>query len=123
MVLALKLAPEKFEILNLAAYGIFIGGPLILLTAQYIARQSKLVASANFYLTLALLVMAIGVDAFLVEPHWLETTYMTVETNKLTAPVKIAVISDIQIDQAGDYERDVLKKVMDEKTDLIFDAR
>ena len=120
LVLAVKLAPEKFEILNLASYGVFIGGPLVLLAAHFIARSGKLIASAQFYLLLALLVMAIGVDAFVVEPHWLQTTYMTVKTKKLTRSIKIAVISDIQIDQAGDYERGVLKKVMDEKPDLIL---
>jgi len=120
LIFAWKLAQDAFEIMDLAAYGVFIGGPLILSSAACLARKHKLTITSNFYFFLALLVVAIGVDAFFIEPHLLQTTYLTVETSKLERPIKIAVISDIQMDSVSDYERGVLNKVMAEKPDLIL---
>ncbi len=120
VIFAFKLAQDVFEIMNLAAYGVFIGGPLILASAAYQARKNRFVLTTNFYYFLALLVVSIGIDAFLVEPHLLQTTHLTMETSKLVRTIKIAVISDIQMDSVSDYERGVLNKVMAEKPDLIL---
>ncbi|MBU6451356.1 MAG: metallophosphoesterase [Cyanobacteria bacterium REEB67] len=120
LLFAVQLAPEAFEIVNLAAYGIFIGGPIILLIAVYTARRGKLLISAGFYLFLALLVVAVGIDAFLVEPHLLENSYQTIKSDKIKKPIKIAVLSDLQTDHVNSYDQEALKRVLAEKPDLIL---
>jgi uncharacterized protein len=120
LLFAVQLAQEAFEIVNLAAYGIFIGGPIILLIAVYTARRGKLMFSAGFYLFLALLVVAIGIDAFLVEPRLLENSYQTISSDKITKPIKIAVVSDLQTDHVNAYDENALKRVLAEKPDIIL---
>jgi predicted MPP superfamily phosphohydrolase len=111
---------EPFEAINLLAIGVFIFGPLFLLMAFMVARRSGEKIIATIALSLALLVVAIGIDAFVIEPKWLDVTFITLKSAKITRPVKIAVLSDLQTDQVGDYERKAIEKVMAEKPDLIL---
>ena len=62
----------------------------------------------------------IGLDAFLVEPRWIEVTRVTIPTTKLQAPVRVAVVADLQTDAPGQYEERVLEMVAKEKPDLIL---
>ena len=63
--------------------------------------------------------MLVGVDAFFIEPNWLETTRMTLTSDKVPKKVKIVIVSDIQTDHVGDFEKQVLNQVMQEKADMI----
>ncbi|MBS1993433.1 MAG: metallophosphoesterase [Cyanobacteria bacterium SZAS LIN-3] len=119
---AILIAPDLFEVPNLGCYGVFICGPVLLAISQYTARKGGRPRIANLFTSMALLLVAIGIDAFLVEPHWLEVTHRTVTTEKLKKPVKIAVIADIQTDSVGQYEREILDIVRNEKPDLILFA-
>lgn len=111
---------EAFEAINLLAIGVFIFGPLFLVVAFMVARKSGAKAMASIALGLALLVVAIGIDAFIIEPKMLEVSHVTVNSAKVTKPVKIAVLSDLQTDKVGDYERKAVEIVMAEKPDLIL---
>jgi predicted MPP superfamily phosphohydrolase len=68
----------------------------------------------------AVSLVAIGVDAFFIEPQWLEVTHYEIRSDKIGKPLRIAVLADIQTDDVGEYERDVLRRAMEEKPDLIL---
>src|SRR5205814_5543413 len=70
--------------------------------------------------TLAGLLALVAVDAFLIEPRWLEVSQVIVRSPKIKRPVRIALIADLQTDHIGDYERGVLARVMAERPDLIL---
>lgn len=114
------LTAQPFELINLLAMGVFIAGPIFLVMAQAAARKNELVKTANTLLALALLVVAISIDTFIVEPHWLEVTNVKLSSSKITKSIKIAVLSDLQTDQIGNYERAAVARVMQEKPDLIL---
>jgi predicted MPP superfamily phosphohydrolase len=69
---------------------------------------------------LGIFILAIGLDTFLIEPHWLQVTHLRIATSKVDRPVRIALIADIQIDSPGPYEAMVLSRVMAERPDLIL---
>jgi len=114
------LTAQPFELINLLAMGVFIAGPIFLAMAQSAARKNNLIKTANTLLAMALLVVAISIDAFIVEPHWLEVTKVKLSSSKITKAIKIAVLSDLQTDQIGEYERAAVLRVMQEKPDLIL---
>ncbi len=114
------IAREGFELINLLAMAIFLASPVFLLLVQTIARRNNFKIIANCFCLMALLVVAVGIDAFLIEPQWLETTHVVLQSDKITKPIKIAVLSDLQTDHVGDYEASAVKTVMAEKPDLIL---
>jgi hypothetical protein len=66
--------------------------------------------------------LAIGVDAFLIEPHWLKVEHVRIPTAKLDQPLRIAVVADLQTDAPGLYEAQALQEVMAAEPDLILMA-
>lgn len=71
------------------------------------------------FLAIGLLGVAGSVYAFAYEPHNLEVTHHRVVSERVDAPLRIAVIADLQTDAPGDHERAALQAVMDAKPDLI----
>jgi predicted MPP superfamily phosphohydrolase len=67
-------------------------------------------------------VLAVGFDAFWIEPTWLEVTHVRLTSPKLTRRVRIAVVADLQAETFGAYEGEVLDRVMEAKPDLILFA-
>jgi len=81
-------------------------------------RRKMSIASA----AAALLIAGVGVDAFFIEPHWLEVTRHRIVSAKVKRPLKIAIIADYQTDAIGAYERQVLDLVKAENPDLVLFA-
>lgn len=75
---------------------------------------------AALFAAVALAIALVGCDAFFVEPHSLTLSHPVVRTSKVDRPLRIGVISDIQMDSFGDYERGALHRLMEEKPDLIL---
>jgi len=71
-------------------------------------------------LTLATGLFIIYLDAFLIEPRWLDVTITSIHTTKLQEPIRIAILADLQTDAIGQYEEDVLQLVKAENPDLIL---
>jgi predicted MPP superfamily phosphohydrolase len=112
-------SPDAFTVLHLAAYGIFVHGVALLVgSAALLWRTRRLAAAASA--SLAVLTAAIAVDAFLIEPTWLEVSRFRLDSKKITQPVRIVVLADLQTDQLGPYERRVFRRVMSETPDLIL---
>ncbi len=120
LLLALGIAGgEIFVSARLLSYGFFIHGSLALLIAGLTLWRSCRPAALTA-VSIAVLIIAIAVDAFFVEPHWLEISHVEVQTAKLAVPVRIVVLSDLQTDEVGEYEREVLWSVAAQEPDLVL---
>lgn len=110
---------DDFGILRLFAYGVFLHGAIVLIGLMIIlSRSYKKVAMACGIAVVFL--ELIGVDAFFIEPYWLEVSHVRIPTPKLERPLKIVVLADFQTDVIGNYERKVLRRIMEEKADMIL---
>lgn len=128
---------RAFFVARLGAYAIFLHGPLCWLGLAWILRAgasssqreaSSLGSSdsasspwvARCAAGIGLLLALIGVDAFLVEPTWLEVRRVEIRSARVAAPLRIVVLADLQTDSIGDYERSVLARIKAEKPDLVL---
>lgn len=68
----------------------------------------------------ALLLAGVALEAFVVEPRWLTLRRVRVSSARLTQPLKIVLLADLQTDALGAFEREVLARVVAEKPDLIL---
>lgn len=118
-LLAAGLGDGRFGTLRMLAYGVF--GYTAAATAAgavWLARSHRRWAIA---LALCFVVIeAVAVDAFLIEPHWLDVRVVRLTSEKVSRPLKIALLADLQTDEIGVYERSVLRRIMDAKPDLIL---
>jgi predicted MPP superfamily phosphohydrolase len=122
MMLVIAAAGEgPFGQMRLLCCGLFIHGPIVALGLFLILMRTRR-KEALAWLAFAALLAAVGFDAFYVEPHWLQVTHMTLRSPKITRPMRVALIADVQTDSVGQYERDLFARVMQEKPDLILFA-
>lgn len=118
-VIGVGLERSGFASMRLLCFGVFVHAPLYAAIGCYLLRRTSR-AGAILGGVSAVLLVAIGVDAFFIEPQWLEVTHHEIRSAKITKPLRIAVLADIQTDDVGDYEREVLRRVAAEKPDLIL---
>ncbi len=117
--LAVALGRGPFGTMALAAWGLFVHAVLLLLASALLLARSHRALAAGCA-ALGLLGAAVGIDAFFIEPHWLEVTHYRIASPRIARPVRIVVLADLQTDELGAYERDVLRRVLEEKPDLIL---
>lgn len=108
-----------FSILTYLSFTIFIYLP-ILLAAASVALRRKLPKTALAVFCLALLIVGIGVDAFFIEPHWLDVSHVTFSSPKIERPLRIVFIADLQTDNLTAYEEECLRRALAEKPDIIL---
>jgi predicted MPP superfamily phosphohydrolase len=119
LLAAIVFQTNTFHLLRLYAYIVFLHLPLVLIGMAWILRKrSKWLSGAA--LVFAISICAIAVDAFLIEPTRLQVTKIQLHSPKVTHPLRLAVVADLQTDRIGEYERTVLKKVLDAEPDLIL---
>lgn len=119
VVMAVVFAVGAFGLVWLASFGLFLHAPVLLAGSAVLLwgkHRKTGVASA----VLCLLLFAVAVDAFLIEPYRLEVSHIELVSPKITRPVRIVVLADLQTDRIGDYERAVLRRVMGEDPDVIL---
>lgn len=121
-LLAKPLSTNGFDMFRLIAFGYFLGGTGLLVALSWVAWSSKLKVFGVFIGVLAVISIGISVDCLIIEPLSLETRFEEIVTDKVTKPVRIAIVADIQTDSFGDYERAALAKVLEQKPDLILMA-
>lgn len=118
-LLAFGLGDHSFGSLRLLAYGWFGYLPALLATAVIsLARRQR--RTALVFAVMFALLQAIAVDAFLIEPHWLDVKQVRLVSPKIHKPVTIAVVADLQTDEIGPYERAVFERLMAARPDLIL---
>jgi len=111
--------PDRFVAMRLAAYGLFLHEIALLAGAAMVLRRAR-PAGAIVSLGFALVGVAVAWDAFLVEPHWLEVSRIRLVAPPLSKPMRLVLMADLQTDTFGPYERDVFRRVMQEKPDVIL---
>lgn len=116
---AFLLARDIFDAVNMTGMGIFVGGVALLSECAYFAWP-KYKKFAFVFAICATTLFAIGVDAFIVEPSWLDVRHETVTSSKIDKPLRMVVISDLQTDHVGVFEKEVLKKTMAEHPDMVL---
>jgi predicted MPP superfamily phosphohydrolase len=108
-----------FGTIQLLAWMVCLHWPLYLVSTApaFLPRQPRV-----FGVCLAVggLIAAVSIEAFLVEPHRLDVSHLSISTSKLDRPVRIGLLADIQTDAPGPFERQVLQRVKDEHCDLIL---
>jgi len=110
---------DGFGWFQLLAWGVFLYIPLFLIGSGVILfNQSRLFV--YILLVLVLIIFAVGVDAFLVEPQRIEVTHSIIYSSKLDQHIKVAVLADIQTDNPGAYEARVLALTEAENPDLVL---
>lgn len=118
-LLAAGVARSSFGAMRLLAWAIFVHGPIGLSAASVLTFRTQR-AMAAVCATTAVVLGAIGVDAFLIEPYRLEVSEVEVRGTGLRRPLRMAVVADLQTDVMGDHERQALRAVMDQDPDLLL---
>lgn len=113
------LSAGGFSLLTLVAGILFIHAPILLFAAAFAFRR-KASKTAMAALLGSLLLAAVGVDAFLIEPHWLEVSRVTISSPKIKRPLRIVLIADLQTDAITSYEENVLRRALAEEPDIIL---
>ena len=108
-----------FNIFAFVACVLFIHAPILLFAAAFVFRR-KASKTSLIILLASLLLVAVGVDAFFIEPHWLEVSRVTISSPKIERPLRIVFIADLQTDAITPYEEDVLQRALAEKPDIIL---
>ncbi|MFT5286557.1 MAG: putative MPP superfamily phosphohydrolase [Planctomycetota bacterium] len=110
-----------FGVLRLWAWAVFLHGPVLLILIARLRggthRWLRVVSPS-----LSILIVGIAVYAFQIEPRWLEVSRVTIESPKITEPVRLVLLADVQTDRVGDYERRVLETALAERPDAILFA-
>ncbi len=116
-----SLLSNTYMMIRLTSIGWFGHLPMVLLLGAIISRRrSKKMAIASA--VIATVILVVGIDAFLIEPAWLQETRYTVTSEKITDPIQIVILADIQMDEFTSYERDVFKRSMELQPDMILMA-
>ena len=105
--------------LRMAAFGLFLPCPVVLTVGGWLLRRPfPKMAVASW--ALAVLLGLVALDAFVIEPSWLQVSRMRVVSPKLARPVRILLLADIQIQRLGEYERSSLRRALAERPDVIL---
>jgi predicted MPP superfamily phosphohydrolase len=112
---------RSFGSFRLAAYGLFLHGVVLLVGSAVVFRRRGSHRAATIgLLVMAVALVGVAADAFLIEPTWLEVSYVRLRTPKVDRRLRIVVVADLQTDQLGRYERTVLRRALREGPDVIL---
>ncbi|HLY74432.1 MAG TPA: hypothetical protein VKU80_09960, partial [Planctomycetota bacterium] len=112
LLLAATLGENIFGCFRLLSYALFLHG--VLFAAVLSGAQWKSARKVALLLALVSALLAlVAVDAFLVEPHWLDVSHVRISSPKLKRPVRVAVIADFQTDSIGEYEKGVIRRLLE----------
>lgn len=98
---------------------LFLFGAALLLFRQKIDGKRRLIPAALIAL-FALVYAGVCFRALVYEPYALVVRRHEIETDKITRPVRIALLTDLQTDRVGRYERKTLQRLKDQNADLIL---
>ena len=111
--------------LRLFAQGLFIEGTLFAFGAGAIALRSTGTSKSSrkfglFAIALAALMTVVGIDACWFEPYHPTVRHLTIESEKITRPIRVLFASDLQSDRFGERERKAFNLIKAQKADLII---
>ena len=118
-ILSLWSQGSHFAIFRLWSYGLFVHGVVLLVGTAAVWRRSR-AKLAGVAAVVAIALACTGLEAFVIEPQWLEVSHYRIASPKIHQPLRIVVVADLQTDRIGAYERGVLRQVLEQKPDLIL---
>ena len=113
------LGENRFDIVRLLCDGLFWHGFAVMAGLAWLLWRREPLVARTCCLG-AIMVAALGIYAFRIEPYWLEISRVQLKNDKLEQPVKIVVVADLQSDVFGEYERKSLRLANDAKGDIIL---
>lgn len=120
-VIALPLFFVRFGLASFGYWSIGIfGGITALFALLTFLFWKKARISASLFALVAMLLGVVAADALWLEPRSLEVRHERLVTAKVSRPIRVVVLSDIQTDVVGGYERSVLLRAAEEKPDLVL---
>jgi len=111
--------PGIFGQMRLMACGLFVHGVILSAAMAVIAGHKRWIAAAAWGAT-GMALAVVGVDAFFIEPYWLDVSRLTLRSAKIEQPLRIVALADFQTDTLGTFERDVLRRVVAEQPDIVL---
>ncbi|MBI4229960.1 MAG: hypothetical protein HY608_03910 [Planctomycetes bacterium] len=109
-----------FVAARLATDVLFLVLPPLLAAEAFLAVWRKRRTSAALAAGGALLLASTYAYAFHVEPHRLEITHHEIRSPKITRPVRVAILADIQTDHIDDFEARAIRAALEERPDLVL---
>jgi predicted MPP superfamily phosphohydrolase len=113
--LALLVTGDPFAVMRAGAWLLFLHAPAVLLAGAWLGSWAR-----GLLVLAGLSLAAVGVDAFFLEPRALVIERIEIQTDELDERVRIVVLSDIQTDRVGAYERRVFELAQAERPDLVL---
>ena len=95
IAIARSLSADLFPVFRGMGWVLFVHGPLDLAAAALLARRVSR-TDALLLAAFALGAMVVGLDGYLVEPHWLDLERFEVRAPGLDRRLRIAVLADLQ---------------------------
>ncbi len=114
----LPLGIGAFAMIGLFACAVFLHVPLAYLFIGRAHRERPGIARTSYAVVVA--IAAVAVFSFLIEPYRLELSHVRIETDKVSEPVRIAILADIQTNHVGEHERKAVAMAMAEEPDLVL---
>jgi len=110
----------RFNVGQCIVEGIALHGTLFLIVAGSLLFWNRRRFSAVFFGCCALFLAAFSFNVLYWEPYHLRVEHYEIRTTKLTKPLRIVFVSDIQTDRIGFHEINTLKKIQAQNADLII---
>ncbi|MDP2314337.1 MAG: hypothetical protein Q8P41_15655 [Pseudomonadota bacterium] len=104
-----------FGLLQATAWAGFLHLPVLLVAMAVVTRRAVPALLAG-------VVALVGLDAFFVEPSWLEVTTTRIAVPGLAAPLRVVLVADLQTDEVGAHERAAIEAVKAADPDLVLFA-
>lgn len=120
-LLAARYPGTGFGIFRLVAWICFVHCPLYFVGVAIICHQ-QLPRTVLGLLLLAGMLVLVGVDAFVIEPRWLQVSRHILPSSRMTSPIRVVLIADIQTDHLTGYEKRVMSVALAQQPDLLLFA-
>ncbi|TNE87720.1 MAG: hypothetical protein EP330_17315 [Deltaproteobacteria bacterium] len=115
-ILVAAFTGSQFATMSVLGLALFVHGPVNLLVAGYLTDDGRRRVLGAMAAVLAL----VGLDAYWIEPAWIEVSETTVVLRDAPRPLTIAVLSDMQTDGVTGHEARALRYAMDARPDLVL---
>ena len=118
IILAVIFGHNFFDHMRLMSFALFGHINVVFFASAYFLRSRKVAFSVLLCSGLALAFVALY--SFVVEPQLLEVTTLEITTTKVSKPLRIAILADLQTDQFGEHEKKALLLVVQQHPDMIL---
>jgi len=110
---------SQFMAIGTLAHGLFLHAPALLILCGWLLRkEARRLALGS--LSLGLVTVGVGVYAFWIEPTNLKLSKHQVHSAKLEAPLRLVVLSDLQLERLGEHEKRAIRLALAQDPDVLL---